>query len=77
MDIHSSTYDNLYYVYADGLVPYDGVPIEETTTVALPVTVSYILLATAGIVFTVVCLTFNFMFRNQQYVLHETQGGLD
>ncbi len=54
------------FVFTDGLVPYDGIPVEELTTVALPVTVMYILLASMGIVFAVLCLTFNFIFRKRK-----------
>ena len=49
-----------------GLIPYDGVPIEEDVTVALPLTVIVILLATAGIAFTIACLIFNFVFREKK-----------
>ncbi len=54
--------------YPDGLVPYDGVPIEEIETVAMSLTVIYCLLATAGIVFAIVCLVFNFVFRKRKLV---------
>ena len=50
----------------DGLVPYDGVPGEEYVTVAIPVTVVYILLSVAGIIFAVLCLIFNFVYRNKR-----------
>ena len=50
----------------DGLVPYDGVPTKEYVAVAIPVTVIYIFLATAGIIFAVLCLIFNFVFRNKR-----------
>ena len=51
----------------DGLVPYDGVPTEEYVTVGVPVTVVYILLSVIGIIFAVLCLIFNFMYRNKRY----------
>lgn len=53
-------------VRPDGLIPYDGVPIEMTETVELPLTVLYSLLATAGIIFAIICLVFNFHFRKQK-----------
>ncbi len=56
------------FCYTDGLVPYDGVPIEEIETVAVPLTVVYSILASAGIVFAIVCLTFNFTFRKRRSV---------
>ncbi len=55
--------------HLDGLIPYDGVPIEETVTVNVSLTVIYTLMATAGIIFTIICLSFNFIFRDRKYVL--------
>ncbi len=55
-------------MYPDGLIPYDGVPIEEIVTVAVPLTVIYSAFASAGIIFAVVCLIFNFIFRKNAYV---------
>ena len=52
-------------LYIDG-VPYDGVPEEEVVTVHTSVTVILAILATAGLVFTVVCLAFNFIFRKRR-----------
>ena len=46
--------------------PHDGVPIQEVVTVSLSLTVLYVFLATAGIVFAVVCLIFTIMFRNKR-----------
>ena len=51
----------------DGLVPYDGVPNDEYVTVGVPVTVVYILLSVIGIIFAVLCLIFNFVYRNKRY----------
>ena len=50
---------------ADG-IPNDGIPIEEMVTIALPLTVVFVILATAGLLFTVVCLAFNFIFRERK-----------
>lgn len=54
----------------DGLVPYDGVPTEEYVTVGVPVTVVYILLSVIGIIFAVLCLIFNFVYRNKRYKIN-------
>ena len=48
--------------------PSDGVPREEAVTVVLPLTIIYIALATLGVMFAIVCLAFNFIFRNKKYV---------
>jgi len=48
-------------------IPYDGVPVEEVVTVHISATVIIVLLATAGLVFTAVCLIFNFVFRKRKY----------
>ena len=48
------------------LVPYDGVPTIEYVTVAIPVTVVYVLLSVAGIIFAILCLIFNFVYRNKR-----------
>ena len=47
-------------------VPIDGVPVEKVVTVALGLTVLYVILATAGIVFALVCLTFTLIFRKKK-----------
>ena len=47
-------------------VPIDGVPVEEVVTVSLGLTVLYVFLATAGIVFALVCFTFTLIFRNKK-----------
>ena len=49
-----------------GLIPYDGVPTEKEVSVDLSLTVIFSVLATAGIVFAVVCLVFNFIFRDKK-----------
>ena len=55
------------YNCADG-VPNDGIPIEEVVTVSLGLTVVYVFLATAGIMFAVVCLAFTFIFRKKRQI---------
>ena len=49
-----------------GLIPYDGVPTEKEVSVDLSLTVIFSVLATAGIAFAVVCLVFNFIFRDKK-----------
>jgi len=41
----------------------------ESFFVAVPLTVVYVILATAGLLFTVVCLAFNFIFRKRRWAL--------
>ena len=57
----------LYFlsVCTDG-VPHDGTPVEEIVTVHTSVTVLHVLLASAGVVFTVAILLFNFVFRKRK-----------
>lgn len=52
-----------------GSIPYDGVPNKETVTVHPAVTSIYIILALGGIVFAIVCLIFNFIYRNEKYAV--------
>lgn len=58
----------MIYSLIDGLVPYDGVPIEEDVTVSVILTTVFTLLAIAGIIFTVVCIAFNVVFREKKQV---------
>ena len=53
-----------------GESPYDGVPTEKEVSVDLSLTVIFSILATAGIVFAVTCLAFNFIFRNKKWVIN-------
>ena len=46
-------------------IPNDGVPIEDVVTVSVALTVVYVILATAGLVFAVGCLLFNLLYRNR------------
>lgn len=50
----------------DGVIPYDGVPTKEFVAVALPVTIVYVFLASVGIIFTIVCLVFNYIYRKKK-----------
>ena len=54
--------------HTDELIPYDGVPREEIVTIHPAVTSVYIILASAGIVFAIACLIFNFVHRTAKYV---------
>ena len=56
----------------DELVPYDGVPMKKIDTVPISLVVIIFLLAAAGIVFTIICLIFNFVFSNKRYVMHDS-----
>ena len=49
-------------------IPYDGVPIEDEVTVEVALTVFFSILASVGVVFVVVCLVFNFVFRKKECV---------
>ena len=54
----------LYPVFAGGILPYDGVPTNETVSVAVEITVIYTLMTAVGIAFAFMCLGFNIAFRN-------------
>lgn len=47
-------------------VPMDGAPLSVTSTPLLPLLVLTYTYATGGIVFAVVCMIFNIVFRNKQ-----------
>ena len=47
-----------------GRIPYDGVAREEIVTIHPAITAFYVLLASAGIIFAVACIIFNFLYRN-------------
>jgi hypothetical protein len=49
-----------------GGTPYDGRPVEIIEAVNISLTVIFIVLATAGIVLAIVCLIFNFIFRERK-----------
>lgn len=54
--------------YYPGSIPYDGVPRKENVTVHVAIYSIYIPLASAGIVFAIVCFIFNFLYREAKYV---------
>lgn len=47
-------------------VPYDGIPEIRFVTVHTALSVIFVLLSFAGVVFTVVCLVFNFVFKERK-----------
>ena len=48
-------------------IPNDGMAIEDVVTVSVALTVVYVILATAGLVFAVACILFNIIFRKKRY----------
>ena len=52
--------------FPGGAIPYDGAPEEKEVSVDPSLTIIFFILAAAGIVFAVVCLAFNFIFRNKK-----------
>ena len=50
-------------------VPHDGTPIKQTVVIAVPLTVVMYLLATTGVVFTLICFGFTVYFRKSKWVL--------
>ena len=50
-------------------IPYDGVPEEEIVTVHIAATSILYILATCGIIMTIVFLNFNFAFRERKWVV--------
>lgn len=55
----------VYYMLVDG-VPPDGIPLNVTTTIALPLTIVAQTFAIIGIIFAIFCLAFNIIFRNRK-----------
>lgn len=53
-----------YAIHADG-VPNDGIPIQQVVTVSEPLTGVYMTLALGGLVYAVVCLLFNLIYRKR------------
>ena len=53
------------YIPAVGIL-YDGVPREDLVTVHISITVIIIFLSFCGIILTIACLVFNFVFRMQK-----------
>ncbi len=53
-------------LYTTGLIPYDGRPEDEITTIHPAVTAIFVFLALCGIAFTIFCLAFNFKYRKSK-----------
>ena len=53
-------------VYFTGYSPSDGRPVKEITVLPVALLVVYDLLATLGILFAIVCLTFNIIYRKRK-----------
>ncbi|CAI8049960.1 Gamma-aminobutyric acid type B receptor subunit 2, partial [Geodia barretti] len=49
-------------------IPYDGVPFKDVVTVSVALTVVYVILATAGLVFAVACVLFTLVFRKKKLI---------
>ena len=54
--------------YLSGGVPYDGIPTKDISTVSVALVAVIYVCAAAGVIFAVVCLVFNFIFRKKKYV---------
>lgn len=50
-----------------GNTPYDGVPNQEIATMTLTTTIIFDVLATFGIILSLVCLVFTLAFRKRRY----------
>ena len=46
--------------------PHDGLPLRRPVTVSVALTVIFAFLATGGIIFAIVCLVFNTVFRDRK-----------
>ena len=47
-------------------IPFDGVPTEDIATAFIPLVVVIYIFAAAGVIFSIVCLAFNCIFRNKK-----------
>ena len=52
--------------FSDGLIPFDGMPTVMLVHTHLALAVVIYILAAAGVVFAIVCLVFNFAFRQRK-----------
>lgn len=55
-------------IYHSGGVPQDGTPVFRIITFHLALVILYDIFAAAGLVFTTICLVFNFTQRNKKLV---------
>ena len=58
-----------YYFDQDGMPPYDGFPVIGIATNSIALVVIYDIIAGIGIIFAIVCFTFNVIFRKKRYVV--------
>ena len=47
-------------------VPYDGVPEDNVERIHTSVTVIFCLMSTAGIIFAISCMLFNYIYRDKR-----------
>ena len=60
-------------IWHTGQTPYDGLPKKEIATIIVPVTVIFVLLDGCGILFALICLAFNILFRRKKYDIQSKQ----
>ena len=56
----------MYNLHITDGIPFDGVPQVNIERINIIVTTVFSLLSTAGIVFAVCCMLFNFIFRDKK-----------
>ena len=65
----------LFFHYSGGRVPSDGTPIVILNTYYTPIYIIYDIAVIIGLGFAIVCLLFNFIFRNRKLVcMHSSHG---
>ena len=64
--MHNNYGFNIYCI--DG-IPYDGEPEVEVVTVHPALTALVLILTTAGVIFAIACMIFNFVYRNRRLVV--------
>lgn len=60
------------HVHVGGRIPSDGTPIVIINTYYMPIYIIYDIAVIIGIGFAIVCLLFNFFFRNRKLVCTAT-----
>ena len=66
--LYSVTPNSLIF-FTDGQIPYDGVPVVVIDTVHIGIIIFFGVLIAGGIIFSVICLIFNFYYRNTMYAI--------
>lgn len=46
--------------------PYDGSVVIQTVTISIPLAIVFNVIATLGLIFTLICCVFNFAFRRKK-----------